>query len=66
MVKVIPVVIKALGNVTKEFDGWIEKLGITNNAGVMQKTALLGTVRILRNVLGRKEEIILLAFGHLP
>ena len=29
MVEVIPVVIGALGSVTKEFDGWIEKLGIT-------------------------------------
>ena len=51
MVEVIPVVIGALGSVTKEFDGWIEKLGITNNVGVMQKTALLGTVSILRKVL---------------
>ena len=51
MVEVLPVVIGALGRVTKEFDGWIEKLGITNNVGVMQKTALLGTAWILRKVL---------------
>ena len=51
MVEVLPVVIRALGSVTKEFDGWIEKLGITNNVGVMQKGALLGTARILRKVL---------------
>ena len=51
MVEVVPVVIGALGRVTKEFDGWIEKLGITNNVGVMQKTTLLGTRRILRKVL---------------
>ena len=51
MVEVVHVVIGALGSVTKEFDGWIEKLGITNNVGVMQKTALLGTARILRKVL---------------
>ena len=44
MVEVLPVV-------TKEFDGWIEKPGITNNVGVMQKTALLGTAWILRKVL---------------
>ena len=44
------VVIRALGSVTKEFDVWIKKLGITNSVGVMQKTALLGTVRILRKV----------------
>ena len=40
-------VLGVLGSVTKEFDGWIEKPGIINNAGVIQKTALLGTVRIL-------------------
>ena len=51
MVEVVAIVIGALGSATKEFDGWIEKLGITNNAGVMQKTALLGTARILRKVL---------------
>ena len=51
MVEVIPVVIGALGSVRKEFDGWIEKLGIRNNVGVMQKTALLETTRILRKVL---------------
>ena len=44
MVEVVPVVIGALESVTKEFDEWIEKLGITNNVGVMQK-------RILRKVL---------------
>ena len=51
MVEVVPVVIGALESVTKEFDEWIEKLGITNNVGVMQKTALLETARILRKVL---------------
>ena len=47
MVEVVPVVIGALGSVTKEFDGWIEKLGITNNVGVIRKTALLGNARLL-------------------
>ena len=51
MVEVVPVVIETLGSVTKEYDRWIEKLGITNNVGVMQKTVLLGTARILWNVL---------------
>ena len=48
MVKVVPVVIGALGSVTKGFDRWIEKLGIPFNVGVIQNTALLGTARILR------------------
>ena len=51
MVGVVPVVIKALGCVRKESDGWFEKIRITNNVGEMQKTALLGTARILRKVL---------------
>ena len=51
MVEVVPAVLGALRSVTKEFDGWIEKLRITNNVGVIQKTALLGTSRILRKVL---------------
>ena len=50
-VEIVPVVIGALGSVTKEFDRWIEKLGITLNVGVVQKTALLGTARILMKVL---------------
>ena len=51
IVEVIPVVIETLESVAKEFDEWIEKLGITNNLGVMQKTALFGTAKILRKVL---------------
>ena len=51
MVEVVPVPIGALGSVTKEFDGWIEKLRITNNVGLTQKTALFAIARILRKVL---------------
>ena len=50
-VEIVPVVIGALGSVSTEFDRWMGKLGITFNVGVMQKTALLGTARILRKVL---------------
>ena len=38
-------------SVIKEFDEWIEKLRITNNVGIMKKTGLLGTTRILRKLL---------------
>ena len=51
IVEVVPVVLGALGSVTKGFDRWIKKLGIPFNVGVMQKAALLGTARILRKVL---------------
>ena len=64
-VEIVPVVIGALGSVSAEFDRWMGKLGITCNVGVMQKTALLGTGRILRKVSKCKDESILLAFGHL-
>ena len=50
-VEVVPVVIGDLGSVSTEFDRWMGKLGITCNVGVMQKTTLLGTARILRKVL---------------
>ena len=44
-------VIGALGSVTKELDRRIEKLEIPGDAGVIQKTALLGTSRIMWRVL---------------
>ena len=47
-IEVVPVVIGALGSVTKEFNKWIGKIGIVYNVGT---TALLGTARILRKVL---------------
>ena len=50
-VEIISVVIRARGSVSAEFDRWMGKLGITCNVGVIQKSALLGTVRILRKVL---------------
>ena len=49
--KVVPVVVGALGAVSKRLDTWLDKLGITIRAGLLQKTALLGTARILRKVL---------------
>ena len=51
MVEFVPVVIGALGSGTKGFDRWIEKLGMPFNVGVLKKTALLGTARLLRKVL---------------
>ena len=51
MVEYVPIVIGTLGCVTKELDRWIEKLGITCTVEMMQKTALLGTAAIMREVL---------------
>ena len=50
-VEIVPVVTGAHGSVSTEFYRWMGKLGITCNVGVMQKTALLRTARILRKVL---------------
>ena len=50
-VSVIPVVVGALGCVTKEAEQYIEKIGIKIRTEVFQKTALLGTARTLRKVL---------------
>ena len=38
--KVVPVVIGALGSVTKDLECWIEKMDIVTEVGVLQKTAL--------------------------
>ena len=48
---VILVVIGALGEVSKELNKWTEKIGINVRMGHLQKTAFLGTGRILRKVL---------------
>ena len=50
-VSVIPVVVGALGCVTKDAEQCIEKIGIKIRTEVIQKTAFLGTARILRKVL---------------
>ena len=50
--EVVPVVVGALGVVvSNKLDAWLEKLGVTIRTGLLQKTALLGTARILRKLL---------------
>ena len=53
-VEVIPVVIGALGTVTKHFEKWIEKLDLDLTIEAIQKPCLLGTSRIIRKVLDMK------------
>ena len=50
-VEIVPVVVGALGSVSAEFERWMGKLGITCNVGVMQKSVLFRTTRILRKLL---------------
>ena len=46
-IEVIPVVIGALGTVTKHFEIWIEKLDLDLTIEALQKPCLLGTARII-------------------
>ena len=47
----VPVVVGALGVVSNMLDAWPEKLGLTIRRGLLQKTVLLGSDRILRKLL---------------
>ena len=50
-VEVIPVVVGALGAIHKGLNKSLQNIGISVRSGNVQKTALLGTERILRRVL---------------
>ena len=50
-IKVIPVVVGALGSTSKKLKNYIEEMGFVVSTALLQKTALLGTARILRKVL---------------
>ena len=50
-IKVIPVVVGALGSTSKKLKKCIEELGVVISTALPQKTALLGTACILRKVL---------------
>ena len=50
-IDVIPVVLWALGSVTKDFEKYVDKIGIKIDLHTVQETSLLGTARILRKVL---------------
>ena len=63
-VEVVPVVVGALGCISKGFSGWIDTLGITLNVRMVQKSVLLRTARILRKVLDMEGESILLALDY--
>ena len=64
--EVVPVVVGALRVVSKSLDAWLEKLGVTIRTGLLQKTALLGTARILTGSCWKAEgeEMTQRTFGH--
>ena len=50
-VKIIPLVVASLGAIPKQFGNRLKQIGITVGTAQIQKTVLLGTVRILGKVL---------------
>ena len=46
----VSVAVGALGVVSNRLDAWLEKLGVTIRTGLLQKTALLSTARILKGL----------------
>ena len=50
-IKVILMVVGALGSTSKKLEKCIEKLGVVIGTALLQKKALLGTARKLRKVL---------------
>ena len=50
-VVVIPIVVGALGTISTKFEKYIESLGIEIRIEHVQKSALLGTARMIRKVL---------------
>ena len=51
-IKVIPVVVGALGSTSKKPKKCTDEPGVVINTAFLQKTAPLGTIFILRRVLG--------------
>ena len=49
--KIISLVVGSLGTIPKQFGNRSKEIGVTAEAGQVQKTVLLGTARILRKVL---------------
>ena len=50
-VKIVPIIIGALGTSGKNFENWLKKIEIECNTELLQKACLLGTAKILRKVL---------------
>ena len=53
-VEVIPIVVGALGTVSKRLGGFLEKIGTVIPIEMLQKIVLLGTARIIKRVMDMK------------
>ena len=49
--KVVPIIVGALGTVTRNLNSYLKEIGVNVTIQLIQKSALLGTARILRKVL---------------
>ena len=49
--KVIPIVLGALGTVTRSLSNYIKEIGVKTQIKLIQKSVLLGTARVLKKVL---------------
>ena len=65
-VEVIPVIVGVLGSVMKKLRQWIKKLGIRVRIGLLQKTTLLGTARMMRRVLDSPKGPPVIDYDLLP
>ena len=50
-VEVVPIVVGALGVVSKDLVGWLKKLDVDNVVSALQTSAIIGTSAILRKIL---------------
>ena len=50
-VEVVPIVVGALGVVSKNLLGWLKRIGVGDVVGALQTSAIIGTSAILRKVL---------------
>ena len=51
IVCVVPIVIRALGILSKNFTSWAAKIEVEEKIDVMQRACVLGAAKIIRNVL---------------
>ena len=50
-VTVVPIIVGALGTVSKDIEKWLAEIGVTCRLESLKRACLLGTARILRKVL---------------
>ena len=50
-IEIVPIIVGALGIVSKNLEGWMKKISLKSSTAQLQKATLLGTARILRKIL---------------